>query len=160
MKLEKTHKLVKEKFKDIVDKNGQPYIYHLEGVFMIASTEYRVDEEHQHIALLHDIIEDTPTTLDDLSNLGYSETIVKGVDILSKRPVENYDAYTDRVCADAWMMLLWVKLADLEHNMALHRLPGQNFSLMLKYRDAYNQILFKHHVFITRQSSFGIERDE
>lgn len=147
MKLEKTHKFVKEKFKHILDKSGQPYIYHLEGVFMIAASKYKLNEEHLHIALLHDIIEDTPITIDDLLSMGYSETIVRGVNILSKKPGQNYDVYTCCVVTNAWMDLLAVKLADLEHNMALHRLPGQNFSILLKYISAEKQIRAQYNSF-------------
>lgn len=65
-----------------MDKGGKtPYHWHLIRVMLRLNT---TDEELLHIALLHDIVEDTDVTLKDLKNLGYSERVIEGVKWSSK----------------------------------------------------------------------------
>lgn len=77
-----------------------------------------VDE--QIVALLHDIVEDTDTTLEDLRSYGFSEDQVSAIGALTKRPSEAYDLYLPRVMKND--IARKVKIADITHNMDLSRL--------------------------------------
>jgi (p)ppGpp synthase/HD superfamily hydrolase len=92
-----------------VDKLGVDYIQHPLGVM---ARVIGVDE--QIVAVLHDVVEDTDVTLDDLRAQGFAEHIVRAVDAVTKRPGEPLAASMARVAADP--LALTVKFADLAHN--------------------------------------------
>lgn len=98
-----------------VDKAGQPYILHPLRVMARVTTA-----EERLVAVLHDVVEDSPTTLDDLRAAGFDEAVVRAVDFLTRREDETYEAFIERVDGDA--LARRVKLADLEDNMTLTRL--------------------------------------
>jgi len=98
-----------------VDKAGQPYILHPLRVMARLSTP-----EERLVAVLHDVVEDSATTLDDLRAAGFDEAVVRAVDFLTRRDEETYEAFIERVNGDA--LARRVKLADLEDNMTLTRL--------------------------------------
>lgn len=106
--------LAVEKFHGVMDKAGQPYILHLLRVML-----HQHDDASRQAAVLHDLVEDTAVTLDELSELGFSELVVSAVDALTHREKESYHDYVLRVakCAIAKR----VKLADLEDNYRLAR---------------------------------------
>lgn len=85
-----------------------PYFNHLEAV------ANKVEGPTQKaVAYLHDSIEDTNITLEDLADL-FPEPIVKAVDAITKRKGENYKQYLARVKAN-WLATK-VKIADISHN--------------------------------------------
>lgn len=92
-----------------VDKLGVDYIEHPLGVMSLVQT---VPEKT--VAVLHDVVEDTPVTLDDLRAQGFAETLVQAVDALTKRPGEPLAESMARVAADPLAVV--VKHADLAHN--------------------------------------------
>jgi (p)ppGpp synthase/HD superfamily hydrolase len=97
------------------DRNGQPYVLHVLRVM------FRVEGEAQRTAaVLHDVVEDTPHTLDELRERGFSEEVVHAVDCLTHREDEPYEAQVERAASDPIARV--VKLADLEDNMDLRRL--------------------------------------
>ena len=98
-----------------IDKAGKPYISHSLRVM-----EKMMLEDEKIVAILHDIVEDTTITLQDLRDRGYSDYIVNSIDCLSKRDGESYDKFVERTMTDT--MASYVKLADLEDNMDLSRL--------------------------------------
>ena len=100
-----------------VDKSGQPYILHPIRVMMRCQTE-----PQRIAAILHDVVEDTGRTFDDLRELGYPEDIIKALDCLTKRDGEPYEAFVERAASDPIARV--VKLADIEDNLDLRRLPG------------------------------------
>ena len=97
-----------------MDKAGEPYVKH---AFAVA--EKMDDEDSTCAALLHDVVEDTDFTLDDLRAIGMSEAVVEAVDLLTRGPDQDYFAYVlalrDHPIASK------VKRADLEHNADLSR---------------------------------------
>lgn len=98
-----------------VDKAGQPYILHpLRVMARVSAPAERL------VAVLHDVVEDSPTTLDDLRAAGFPEEVVRAVDFLTRREDETYEAFIERVTGDP--LARRVKLADLEDNMTLTRL--------------------------------------
>jgi (p)ppGpp synthase/HD superfamily hydrolase len=63
------------------------------------------------VALLHDVVEDSPLTLGDLADKGFDQSVLDAVDCLSRRPGEPYARYINRVAADR--LAREVKLSDL-----------------------------------------------
>jgi (p)ppGpp synthase/HD superfamily hydrolase len=97
-----------------VDKAGNPYILHpLRVMLRMTSAEARF------VAILHDTIEDSDHTLDDLRALGYSETIIAAVDAITRRDDETYEEFIQRLKPNP--LARAVKLADLLDNMDLRR---------------------------------------
>lgn len=101
--------------RDQVDKTGHPYVTHplrvtdrVGRLFPDAPIGVRAT------ALLHDVIEDTPITADDLLRAGLPAEVVAAVDAVSKRPGESDEAYFARIRANAWAVM--VKTADIEDN--------------------------------------------
>ena len=99
-----------------VDKGGLPYIFH-----PLAVAEMMGDyEDAVVVALLHDVIEDTGRTAQDLLRAGFSPLVVEAVVSLSRTPGERYYDYLRRVKANP--LATTVKLGDLRHNSDLNRL--------------------------------------
>lgn len=97
-----------------VDKLGRDYMaHHLEPIAALL-----VDEGDDAVmaGLLHDILEDTDVTSEDLLEAGVPARVVRAVESVSKRPGEDYDELIDRAAADPLGRL--VKLADNAWNLA------------------------------------------
>ncbi len=103
-----------EKFRGVTDSDGQPYILHCLSVTLAQD-----DDCARQVAVLHDIVEDTDVTLDDLHRLGFAREVIEGVAALTHRVDETYQAYVLRLaeCDVARR----VKLADLRDNYRLDR---------------------------------------
>lgn len=106
----KAETFARNAFKDTVDRLGRPSILHVESVVAACRTP-----AGRTVAWLHDIVEDTATTLADLHLEGFDEDIVDNVDALTRRPNESYAAYIDRAKV-AGKVVIEVKHADLSHN--------------------------------------------
>jgi (p)ppGpp synthase/HD superfamily hydrolase len=111
--------LAEEAHRGQVDKAGKPYIEH-----PIAVANILAEQNAGHSAilagLLHDVVEDSDITLDDLRLHGYPEEVVRAVDSVTKREGEAYMDMVRRAAADPIGRL--VKLADNTHNGAPERL--------------------------------------
>ena len=123
------------------DRGGKPYILHPLKVMHYLKSD---DEELQCMALLHDVVEDTKTTWDDLTAIGCTERVINGVKALTKMPGESYDQYKQRVFANEDAMK--VKMADLRHNTDIRRLKGvteKDIIRMEKYNRFYLELQAK-----------------
>lgn len=100
------------------DKAGAPYIHHLEAVAS-KLVEQGEDEDVIIVGWLHDSVEDTDITLDEIQHL-FGDVISTAVDAITKRKNEPYENYLARVKSNP--IARRVKLADLSHNMDLSRL--------------------------------------
>lgn len=107
------------KHEDQFDKGGQPYILHPLRVMSFLKTD---DEELMAIAVLHDVIEDTDATYDDLRALGATPRVIAGVKALTKIPGETFEEYKAKVKSS--QDAAKVKIADLRHNTDIRRLKG------------------------------------
>jgi hypothetical protein len=96
------------------DKGGDPYITH--PLRLMAAVD---SEEAKIVALLHDVVEDTPVGLDDLRREGFSEAVLSAVDCVTHRRDEPYADYVVR-CKNH-PVAREVKLADLGDNSRLDR---------------------------------------
>ena len=120
------------------DRGGNPYILPPLKVMHYLKTD---DEELQCIALLHDVIEDTDVTYQDLKNAEISQRVMDGIKALTKVPGETLDEYKQRVFANRDAME--VKLCDLRHNSDIRRLKGvthKDMERMAKYHLFYLEI--------------------
>ncbi|MEZ4701242.1 MAG: hypothetical protein R2834_12970 [Rhodothermales bacterium] len=98
------------------DRAGAPYILHpLHLMFQCLD-----DPDAMVVALLHDTVEDSPLTLDDLRVDGFPSHIVEAVDAMTRRPHESYEAFVARAGGDP--LARRVKQVDIEHNLDLRRL--------------------------------------
>lgn len=111
----KALKLCFEAHKEQVDKSGMPYVFH---PFHLA--EQMTDEETTVVALLHDVIEDTTTTFEDLEKQGFSGEIINALKLLTHDKNIPYMEYVGEIKKNK--IATEVKLADLRHNSDLTRL--------------------------------------
>ncbi|ADO69928.1 HD domain-containing protein [Stigmatella aurantiaca] len=118
------------------DKAGQTYILHPLRVMMRLETE-----AERMAAILHDVVEDTPYTLERLRALGYPEEVLGALDCLTKREGETYEAFVERIRPHP--LARRVKLADLEDNMDVRRLPSvgpREAERLTRYRAAWSRL--------------------
>ncbi|HEY8504116.1 MAG TPA: HD domain-containing protein [Gemmataceae bacterium] len=91
------------------DRQGAPYVLH--PLRVMHGVE---GEAAQIVAVLHDVVEDTDVTLDDLRAAGFSEEVLAAVDAVSRREGEPFADYIVRCKADP--IARRVKLSDLRDN--------------------------------------------
>lgn len=96
------------------DKSGSAYVLHPLRMMMRQQSE-----DAMIVAVLHDTVEDTDLTMDDLRKAGFSEHVLEAVRLVTR---DEKDSYADFVakCA-AHPLARAVKLADLEDNSRLDR---------------------------------------
>ena len=111
----KALKLCFEAHKNQVDKSGMPYVFHL---FHVA--EQMTDEATTIVALLHDMVEDTDYTLEDLAAEGFGKDILEAVALMTHEDDVPYLDYVAKLKDNP--IARAVKLADLAHNSDLSRI--------------------------------------
>ncbi|WP_336770678.1 HD domain-containing protein [Bacillus bombysepticus] len=115
-----------------VDKAGMDYIKHPEAVASFVNTN-----EEKATAYLHDVLEDTELTANDLLSAGIPHNVVEGVQVLTKEKYTPYFEYLCRVKENS--LARTVKLADLKHNSdrsRLARITDKDLKRLEKYRKA------------------------
>lgn len=117
------------------DKAGKAYILH--PVFVAMHTK---GIKRKTVALLHDVVEDTEITFDDLKRKGFDDEIVRAVQAITKIKGENYQDYLQRVKQNT--IAKDVKLADLKHNSDLHRIKKVTESDIIRNQKYQAAILY------------------
>lgn len=117
-----------------VDKAGQPYIEHPMRVMRRVQTD-----DERITAVLHDILEDTSVTVDDLRSLRCPENVIAAVVALSKHPGESLEDSMARAAADP--IALVVKRADIADNSAPLRLSLLDIDTAERLRKKYDKSL-------------------
>lgn len=129
-------KLAYEAHHGQVDKAGMPYVFH---PYHLA--EQMDDEYSACVALLHDVVEDTHITLEQLRQQ-FPQEVVDAVAVLTHPKEEPYYDYIRRVCENP--LAKKVKLADLRHNSDESRLENASEAVLTyfgeKYRKAFEII--------------------
>lgn len=97
------------------DKGGYPYFMH-----PLHLAEQMDTEDEIITALLHDVIEDTDITLEELIKEGFSSEVISALRLLTRSEGEDYMEYVKKI-KKAGGIALKIKLADLEHNMTFSR---------------------------------------
>ncbi len=116
--------------------NGRPYIEH---PFRVMSAGQTLQEKI--VGVLHDVVEDTSWTLEQLTEEGFSKEVVDGIDAMTRRDNESYDDYLLRVQDNP--LATRVKLNDLTDNMDIRRwneIPYHELARLQKYLKAYKQL--------------------
>lgn len=108
-------KLCFDTHKDQVDKTGLPYVFH---PFHLA--EQMDDEISTVCALLHDVVEDSDTTFEDLAKMGFSGEIIEVLKLLTHAEEVPYMDYVREIKKNPTATK--VKIADLKHNSDTTRL--------------------------------------
>ena len=100
-----------------IDKAGVDYIEH--PIYVASQVK---SEKEKAVALLHDVLEDSSVTVEELLIAGLPETVVTTVQVLTKQTGQNYQTYLQAVKSNP--LACRVKLADLKHNSDLSRLTS------------------------------------
>lgn len=98
------------------DLAGKPYILH--PLHVMSKMER---EDDKIVAVLHDIVEDTDVSLEDIEGLGFPGHILRAIDALTRREDESYSVYMSRVASNE--IATRVKIADIRHNLDFTRIP-------------------------------------
>jgi len=128
----KAMKICFECHKDQYDKSGMPYVFH---PFHLA--EQMADELSTVCALLHDVIEDTEISFEDLKNLGFNDEIISVLKLLTHDDVVDYFEYVTKIKSNETARK--VKIADLNHNSDINRLneiKEEDYIRINKYKKA------------------------
>ncbi|MBL8001531.1 MAG: phosphohydrolase [Flavobacteriales bacterium] len=110
--LERAIRLAAKVHKGQVDRFNKPYVLHVMRVMMRGH-----DKEEQVLGALHDVLERSTLTLEDLAKKDFPPRVLKALEHISRRAEEDYDQYIDRVMQDP--LAIRVKLHDLADKMDL-----------------------------------------
>lgn len=100
------------------DKAGVPYVFH-----PIHLAEQMQDEDTTVAALLHDVVEDTAYTMEEVKSMGFSEAVTEALALLTHDPQVPYLEYVAALRGNP--IAKAVKLADLAHNRDKTRMPKE-----------------------------------
>lgn len=135
MNLDRAIQIAVEAHKNQKDKYGAPYLGHVSRVMNAGKTD-----DERIVGVLHDLIEDTPWTFDDLKKEGFSSHVIEAIRCLTKKSEdENYESFVDRIKINP--LAIRVKLNDLTDNMDIRRLPmvtEKDVPRLNKYLKAYH----------------------
>ena len=101
------------------DLDGNPVILHPMAVAVAGR-----NREEQVAGLLHDVVEDTGMTFDELLRLGVDETIVDALRLLTHTDDMTYEEYVNRIATSGNDIAMHVKYNDLQHNLKRGRAGG------------------------------------
>jgi (p)ppGpp synthase/HD superfamily hydrolase len=134
--LEEAIRIAAEAHRGQRDRAGAPYVLHPLRVMLRMDTD-----AGRMAAILHDVVEDSAWTLDDLRARGFPAEVVEAVDRLTRRPGEPYDDAVERAAAHP--LARRVKVADLEDNLDLRRLDrldGRDVARLERYLRAWRRL--------------------
>ena len=118
------------------DKADAPYILHPLRVMLRMQSDVEM-----MTAVLHDVVEDTGHTLEDLRQAGYPESVLAALDCLTRREGESYEEFIERIKPNP--LARRVKVADLEDNMDLRRIAQpqeRDMERLKKYWQAWSNL--------------------
>lgn len=124
--------LMYEAHRGQMDKGGFPYCFH---PFHVA--ESMEDEISCTCALLHDVVEDTDYTLQDLAAMGFPKEVMDVLKLLTHQDGVPYMEYVKNLSDNP--VARRVKLSDLRHNSDLSRLnrvTEKDLQRIEKYKEA------------------------
>ena len=133
--LDKAIAIASQAFMGKYDKGGEPYILHCLHVMRRVK---RLGKEAMIAAVLHDLIEDTDWTAEQLIEEGFDPQTVALIVLLTHQDGEEYMDYIMRISVSP--IARTIKMADLRHNSDIHRMKGlreKDFKRLEKYHKAY-----------------------
>lgn len=138
---EKTKRAMKLCYKahaDQTDKSGLPYVHH-----PLHLAEQMDDEDSTVTALLHDVVEDTLYTFEDLQAMRFGDNVIEALKLLTHDPAVPYMEYVRKIGTNP--LATKVKLADLAHNSDITRLDHEpteaDMKRLQKYQEARKILL-------------------
>lgn len=137
--LEKAIKIAVNAHHEQTDKSGKPYIFHPLRVMNNVNTE-----EEKIVAILHDVLEDTDISINDLKAEGIPDVLIGQLIILTHSPDTEYNAYIEQISKHRIATI--VKLADLKDNMNISRIPKiteKDIERLQKYHTSYSFLIQK-----------------
>ena len=126
--------LMCEAHEGVMDKSGIPYIFHPYHV-----AEQMQTEDTVIAALLHDVLEDTDITEDDMRKRGISENIIEALKLLNHQHGVPYMEYIQAVKQNE--IAKAVKIADITHNLDTTRMPNGVPEKLERKRPTYEKAL-------------------
>lgn len=123
-------KVMWESHKSKVDKSGMPYVFHPWHV-----AEGMTNETETVVALLHDVVEDTDMSFDDIKRLGFDDNVIEALKLLTHDKSVSYEDYIKKIGSNP--IATKVKVADLMHNLddsRLNSLTFKDLNRLEKYR--------------------------
>jgi (p)ppGpp synthase/HD superfamily hydrolase len=118
------------------DRYGRPYIIHPLTVMLQMDSEAEMTA-----AVLHDVIEDSETTLEDLKEEGFSPEVLEAVRLMTHEEMDSYEVYVRKLKPNP--MARKIKLADLQHNMDIRRMDrveARDLERLERYRSAWETL--------------------
>ena len=99
------------------DRAGKPYIRHVQRVAAMVADD---NVQTRIAAWLHDVVEDTDTTLEQLAEAGYGSDVVHALRLLTRdRETDTYTDYIDRLARSRNAIAIRVKRADLRDHLSV-----------------------------------------
>ncbi len=124
---------LKRAHKDQVDKSGKPYWEHPVRVMKRLPKEATYDVVIA--ALLHDVLEDTDYTKDDLKEMGISQNAINMIKLVSRDKNKTYSEFIKSIASSKNKGAIMIKIADNEDNLDPSRiLPKEYGDLKDRYR--------------------------
>ena len=123
------------------DFDGNPTILHPIAVGMMGNTD-----TERIVGFLHDVVEDTKYTFDDLIEEGFSNDVISALRLLTHDKQMPYMEYIEQICESGNQTAINVKINDLKHNLARGKAGGhtqcvERHTIALAYIESY---LAKH----------------
>jgi (p)ppGpp synthase/HD superfamily hydrolase len=143
--LNRAIEIAAEAHEGAIDKYGAPYINHVTRVMNIGGSD-----SEKIVGVLHDVIEDTHWTFEDLEKEGFSKEVINALRCVTKTSEdEDYEEFITRVKISP--LAVKVKLNDLTDNLDVKRMPEvleSDLKRLNKYLRAYNELIMeKTHIF-------------
>ena len=136
--LSKAIEIATKAHEGVTDKYGAPYINHVIRVMNMGETE-----NEKIVGVLHDVIEDTHWTFEDLGKEGFSSEIIEALKCVTKTSEdEDYVEFINRVKVNP--LAVKVKLNDLRDNLDIKRMPEvleSDLKRLNKYLKAYQELI-------------------
>lgn len=120
------------------DKGGRSYVDHPVQVMCLLEDP---TEEEKMAALLHDVVEDSFITLENLRQLGFSEEVVGMVDLLTRPKGLLYFEWIEAIKKSGNKGAIKVKIADLKHNLNEKRFKKLDRDLAEGLKKKYEKAL-------------------
>ena len=133
-----------------VDKGGNPYILHPLAVMNRVETI-----EEKIVAVLHDVVEDTEVTIDQLKETGFSEEILEAINLLTRAKEDSYEEFIDKTLKNR--IARNVKIADIKENMNLSRIQDpseQDYMRLEKYKEHWKD--WKDNLKVNQEEGIGV----
>jgi (p)ppGpp synthase/HD superfamily hydrolase len=135
--LQRAIEIAVEAHKGQLQKNGLPYVLHpLKMMLLMPSSTAKI------VAVLHDVVEDSDWTFEQLKAEGFSQEILDALDCLTHRKYEPYADYINKIATNK--LAIEVKLADLKDNIDITRISNQlserDWERLQKYHKAWQQL--------------------